>query len=296
MPSGRALEDPSAAAPEDLTADRREPRSLYAPVYAPVLLPMATEVAVFPRRDRAFLVADAHLPEDTTFHAGHAHPRPWMEAGDQADVPDRVGLFALPVEGSERPFEARVTGEAEAVVLLEVPLGAYVVSVESWSPERRRAGRLRVGLRVEAPAEDVAALSDLLLLRPTAPPPTALEEALPLVRIGSALAPGEGLALAWELTGLGFRTETLEYAVSVERTDRTVLRRIGEFLGLAERPRPLALAWQEPGPDSPTHQFRYLDLELPPLDPGGYEITLTLRTQGRADVVARRAFRVVEPA
>ncbi|HUP52365.1 MAG TPA: hypothetical protein VM198_07805, partial [Longimicrobiales bacterium] len=57
----------------------------------------------------------------------------------------------------------------------------------------------------------------------------------------------------------------------------------------------LALSWEEPGPDHPTPHFRHLGLALPPLDPGHYEITLTLRTEGRSDAVTRQAFQVAEP-
>jgi hypothetical protein len=93
---------------------------------------------------------------------------------------------------------------------------------------------------------------------------------------------------------LGFRPETLEYAVSVERTDRNVFSRIGDFLGLSDRPQPLALSWDEQGPGEPGHQFRYLDLDLPELDRGEYEIALTLRTRGRSEVVSTRHFEVVD--
>jgi hypothetical protein len=35
-----------------------------------------------------------------------------------------------------------------------------------------------------------------------------------------------------------------------------------------------------------------LDIALPELDTGAYEVTLTLRSQGRSDAVARRQFLV----
>jgi hypothetical protein len=107
--------------------------------------------------------------------------------------------------------------------------------------------------------------------------------------------PDQELAIAWEVAGLGFRPETLRFELSVERTDRGVIRRLGEFLGLADRPQPLALSWEEPAPDRPSHHFRYLDLDVPPLDPGDYRIRLSLKTDGRSDVVAARSFTVFEP-
>jgi hypothetical protein len=291
MPAGRALREPVAATPEDLAAGRREPRSLYAPDYAPVLLPMEAEVAVFPRGDHALLVATSFLPEDTTWHATHDHPKPWLEPGDQAGMPDRIGLFALPVAGGEA-IGTDAMGSSEGALILDVPSGDYVLSIESWSPERRRAGRSRMGIRVIRAPNDIATASDLLLLRGGDRPPESLEEALPLALLRPTIRSGDALAIAWEISGLGFRRETLQYALSVERTDRNVLRRLGEFFRLATRSKPLELAWQEPAPDRPQTQFRHLALDLPELDPGHYQITLTLSTEARSDVVVTRNFEV----
>lgn len=293
LPSGEALREPQATSAEDFLADRRRPRSLYAPAYAPVILPLEGQLAILPRGDRMVVVATAFLPEDTSFHAEHEHERSWMEPGSQEGMPDRIGLFAIPVGGG-RMLEDRHTGTAQGALQLDLPAGAYVLSVESWSPEARRAGRLRLGLDRSAVPEDVAVLSDILLLEGGRPTPGSLSEALPAALPRAEIRPGQRLAIAWEVAGLGFRSEVLEFAVSVDRTDRGVLRRIGEFLGLSERPPSLALSWQEQGPDRPTHHFRHVDLDLPELEPGDYEITLLLRTRGRSDAVTRRALTVVE--
>ena len=294
MPSADALTAPATVAGEDFLANPRRFRSLYAPAYAPILLPMEAQLAVFPRTDRTLVVGTAFLPEDTTYHADHDHERPWLEAGDQAGLPDRIGLFAVPVGGGH-PTGRRHEGSTEGALLLDLPVGAYVVSAESWSPEQRRAGRLRLGLGPRPVPPDVAALSDILLLEGGRPEPASVEDALPAALPRARITPDQPLAIAWEIAGLGFRPETLQLEVSVDRTDRNVFRRIGEFLGLSERPPSLALSWEEPAPDHPTHHFRHLDLDLPELAPGTYEITLTLRTQGRSDAVTRRSFEVVEP-
>lgn len=291
LPSGRALADPTTASASDLVADRRRPRSLYAPSYAPVLLPMDGQLALFPRSDRIAIVATHFLPVDTTYHAEHDHPRPWMDAGDQVGLADRIGLFAVPVDRGTRAAEQRL-GSTEGALMVEVPAGAWVVSAESWSPERRRAGRLRIGFDRAPVPLDVATLSDLLLLSPTAVAPSSLDEALPHALGVPEIDAGQGLAIAWEVAGLGLRPETLQFAVAVERVDRGLLRRIGEVLRLATQPVSVALSWEEPGPDRPAQHFRHLDLALPPLDPGAYVVTLTLRTAGRGDVVSRRTFRV----
>jgi hypothetical protein len=96
LPPGSALLDPAGASPGELEANRTRPRSLYAPSYAPLLLPMEGQVAVFPRADRMAVVATHFLPPDTSWHRDHDHPRPWLDPGDQAGLPERAGLFLAP--------------------------------------------------------------------------------------------------------------------------------------------------------------------------------------------------------
>lgn len=291
MPPGDVLAAPESATVEDLVAGRRSPRSLYAPEYAPVFLPMDAQLAVFPRGAETVVVAAFFLPDDTTWHAHHDHDVPWGEPGDQAGMPDRIGLYAMPVPGGP-PRGTSALGRADGTLALSVPTGPVVVSAEAWSPERRRAGRLRLGLPARSAPEDVATLSDLLLLAPMAEEPIALEGALDSALPRARILPGQTFAIGWEVAGLGFRAEGLEFEVSVERDGRGVLRRLGEALGLADRPQPLALSWEEPGPLEPGPRFHYLELDLPRLDPGDYRIRLVLRTAGRSDAVSVRDFEV----
>jgi hypothetical protein len=298
MPSGSVLRAPAEADAEQLRADRRSPRSLYAPDYAPVLLPMESQLAVFPRVGQARVVTTLYLPEDTTFHADHDHALPWLDPGDQAGLADRMGLYLLPVgkPGAEtEPRSARHVGRATGALILTAAPGDYVISAESWSPALRRAGRMRSGLKVRSTVEDVATLSDLLLLAPGGDPTTleaAVDQALPRARVRRH----EPFGVAWEVSGLGFRPETLEFELSVERADRSVFRRVGEFLRLAERGRPLGLSWTEPAASEPGTSFHSVDLELPPLDEGRYRVRLILRTADRSETVRALDFEVSDPA
>jgi hypothetical protein len=293
MPSGAALASPGQATHEDLLADKRRPRSLYAPAYAPQLLPMVGQVAIFPRGDRMIVVGTHFLPEDTTVHAQHRHDLPWLEAGDQEDMRDRGGLFLLSTD--QTPMRSnRSLGSTDGVLTLEAPAGSYVVSTEAWSPSQRRAGRYRQGIEFQRVPEDIAALSDLLMLRAAADPPTLLESAIPLALLRTDVRRGQTFAIGWEVSGLGFRPETLAFEVTVNRVDRGLFSRIAEFLRVSGGPQRVSLAWEEPGPAQPSPLFRYLDLNLDSLDPGAYEVEVTLRTTGRSAVVSVRRFRVLE--
>ena len=291
LPDGGALADPAAAGPEDLVADRGRPRSFFAPDYAPVLLPMEADLAVFPRGDRAVVVARPRLPEDTTYHADHAHRRPWMEPGEQASLPARAGLFLASEDGS-RILADTVTGPADRALGVEVPAGGWVASVEAWSPPDRRAGRHRQGLEIEAVPPDLPTLSDLLLLEAEPEEPATLEEALDDVLPGAVLQPGDTLAVGWELYGLGGAALPLGFSLSVERVDRGLFRRAGELLGVLGREPAVSLEWEEPGPRRTGPHFRSVRLGLPDLDPGRFRVRLELQLPGRTVLVSEQEFRV----
>jgi hypothetical protein len=290
MPRGRVLADPAGARGEDLVADRSRPRSLYAPAYAPVLLPMEGQAAAFPRADRLVVVATHFVPPDTSWHTRHGHDRPWMDPGPDEDAADRTGVFLVPVDGGDGAYATRSTGDADGASVLEAPGGAYVLSVEAWSPSRRMAGRHRVGLRRDTVPPDVATLSDLLLVEGGAPEPATLEAAAALALLRPEIRQGGGLGVVWELGGLGWRPDVVRYRLTVDRADRGVFRRIGERLGVVGRDRPLALSWEEPGPERPGVHLRWTDLELPSADPGRYRVRLEASLVGRGTLVAEREF------
>ena len=60
-----------------------------------VFYPLVGQLALFPRGEETVLVSTHFLPDDTTFHADHAHTLPWNEAGVQAGVADRIGAADL---------------------------------------------------------------------------------------------------------------------------------------------------------------------------------------------------------
>ncbi|NNL29910.1 MAG: hypothetical protein HKO77_02755 [Gemmatimonadetes bacterium] len=292
MPSGAVLSDPVAAPGEALYPRARAPRSLYAPEYAPVLLPIEGQVALFPRGETTMVVASHFLPEDTTYHSDHDHPLPWLEPGDQAGMPDRAGLFAWPVDDPDTLYGTERPGITDGASILELPTADHVLSVESWSPGLRRAGRFRVGLRARPAPPDVATLSDILLVRPADEEPEGLEDALEFVLPRAVVRPDEAFAIVWEVVGLGFRPETLHFEVSVERAGRGVFDRLGDFLGVTDPPSPLVIAWEEPGPAEPGSLFRYLLLDPSELEEGEYRIRLALQTAGRSGVVRVTPFEV----
>jgi hypothetical protein len=286
IPGQDGMRDPSAAAREDLQPGWERPRELYTPAYAPVILPMDGQVAAFPRGDHLVVVATTYVPPDTTLHPGDDGERPWMEAGDQAGLPDRAGLFLVPAEGEGRIRGRTRVGPGDARLVLEAPAGAWVASAEAWSPPARLAGRTRVGVRHDTVPPDVATLSDLLLVDGGPGAPGSLDEAVARARVHRVLGPTESVGVVWELNGLGWSPATVGYDLSLEATDRGLFRRLGESLGLVDRNRPLELSWEEPGPERPEPMLRHVSVDLPDVEPGTYRLRLRARVTGRGELVA----------
>lgn len=293
VPTGKAWRDPTDVAAEAwIPGARDEPRTGYAPGYAPVLLPVDAQVAVLPRGDRVVVVAKPFLPDDTTYHGGHDHPPlPLPDVFQGAS--DQEGLFLADSTGEA--VIARVSAPGtDAPLVVEAPAGRYLLSLETWSPARRRAGRLRRPVVAPATPPDIPTLSDLLVLAPGGGEPTRLSDIEPYLLPGARASAGDTLRIAWEVYGLGWRSETLSYRLTLTRVQGGLLHAAGRFLGLVGDPRQQSLDWLEPAPEEPGPHLRAVDLTLPDdLDAGRYRLRLELASDGRTTLQSERILEVV---
>ena len=286
LPPPAALQDPARAPPEAWIPSGRWPRTAYAPPYAPVLLPGAAgQFALFPRGDRFVLVGAYALPEDTTYHARHDHPDRERVPPRWRDQPSEAGLFLLPADSEREPVSVRRVGREQGALLLEAPAGQWMASLEVLAPSKRRAGRTRAGVDVPARPADLASLSDLLLIEGGVEAGESIVEAAERALPRVSLAPGERIAFAWELFGLGYRPEQIAYRLTVERADPGLLWRAGQWLGLLGPARVQQIEWEEPGPERPGPALRGVELEIPDVVPGWYVVRLEVRTAGRDPLV-----------
>jgi hypothetical protein len=288
MPPAEVLRDPVGSVADAWRLSVARPRDGYAPAYAPVIVPADGELLRFPRGNRVVVVAVFALPEDTTHHAAHEHPRfqppePFEGLGPQA------GLFlASPASGELH--EARRAGATEGALVLEAPAADYLASVEVWDPGRGYAARLRQGVRGSATA--AVSLSDLMLLDGPLPDGARLEDAIPHARKPGMVASGEPLSFAWEVHGFGVHAEAIAYRVSLARESRGLLRNLGEWLGVSRPDEPVRIAWEEPAPAMSGPSFRTLTLDLPELDDGEYLLRLELSSAGRSTLLSERRLQV----
>jgi hypothetical protein len=290
LPPGRVWEARTDLAASEWPLSVARPREGYTPRYAPVIVPADGELLRFPRGRTLGVVAVYRLPEDTTHHARHGHP-PFEPPDASRERGVEAGLFLFPVEGGGA-LEVRRTGAAEGVLFLEAPAASHLASLEVWDPARGFAGRMRLGVTVPPTPLGAPSLSDLVLLDRMLPDDATLATALGAIRPPGDLVPDEGLVVGWEVEAAESGFERLTYRLTLARTDRGLLRRVGEWLGIARAEEPLRLAWEEAPPQRPGPAFRTLELDVPGLEDGRYLLRLELAGDGGPAVERERTLHV----
>ncbi len=276
------MASPSEIPPESWITAPREARTWHAPLYAPEVRGLETQVGRF-RRDESMLVVGAYRP---TLPVGMgAESEAVWGAGDLPEEPPHASLFLIPVEGG--PFVNVLGRETEGVFTLEARPGKYVSSLEVVDLPERRAWRARQGIVQEPLVPGLVAVSDLMILREGAPLPDTFEEAVPDVRPGVRVRSGERFGVFWEVYGLRIR-EPVRVTVGFSAGKPGFLERVGDFLGIIEPEQQVDITFDDFGPDAVQAIFRSIELELPDLEPGEYTLHLQLDLEGRTPVVTSR--------
>jgi len=322
-PPGRVLEEPATPQPGAWIPEEERPRSAHVPAYAPSLLPGIAQVAVFHRGDSILLAAATEFPAnpDTVRNGatswspiGNAGvvegPIPWPPP-PLLDGPEQFGLFVVDEMGQISGTTARIgdapgrisdatdgisgtsRGPREGALHLTVPAGKYLLSVEAWAPEEGLGGRIRHGISTEVIPDDLATLSDLILLHPGGALPQNLFLALPSMRSSVRLEANTPLVLGWEVFGLSSRQEDVSFQLSFYKEGEGFFRKIGRWLGLGGREEPLRIVWSEPGPSDMGPWFRSIEVTIPEVDPGEYLFRIKVTTPGRGELVRTRLVEIV---
>jgi tetratricopeptide (TPR) repeat protein len=275
LPPASAAVDPSTLKGTAWDDDGEPDASRYAPAYARRFVTLPHDFAVFRRGDQVELVAAYAMKHDSL----PAHPR--------------VRAAVVAMEDVDAPaIVARATGDSPSGALrLRLAPGKTVVSLEVREESSRIVGRWREALAL-ARAEHA---SDLLLLSDAQARPTTLDEAGRLARGSGTVAPGETLAVYWELYDVPPGTDTVGVALQLVPGQPGWGRRQLEAVGLARAGQAVSMRWNEEAESGPI-VGRSLGVGLPPdLRPGEYTLDVEVRVPGRAPVVIRRALTVARP-
>lgn len=213
-------------------------------------------------------------------------------AGPPAAPPLRAGLFVE--QDGALGVDVRTTVAAGRAVRLSAlaPWSNWgVASLETWSPETRRAWRLRTGMGFRRVMPDLFFLSDLLLLEDGAEP-AGPEEVARVLRASAEVTGDEPLTLAFEVYGLRSPSELADFRAWVEERDEGFFTRAARWLGLGEDREKVMIGWEEGGPDGREPLFRSFSIALPELEPGRYEVVIEVTARAHSPVEARREFTV----
>ena len=293
-PHGRVLEAPWTTPPGAWVPEEKRPQSAHVPAYAPTLLPGVAQVVVLHRGDSIVVAASIELPVKPD-----AVPKgvtDWPPIGDEIvaegpipwpqpallEGPEQIGLFLVDEGGRIR---GRSRDSHTGALHLRVPAGGYLLSVEAWAPEEGLGGRIRHGIATEVLPDDLATLSDLILLHPVDSLPQTFVSALPSMRSSLKLEADEPLVIGWEVFGLGWRPEDVSFELSFYKEGEGFFGRIGRWLGFGAREEPLQLAWSEPGPSEIGPWFRSVEVTIPEVASGDYVFRLTVTAMGREELV-----------
>lgn len=317
MPGSDAVEDPATSRPDDWATHRRHTRSRHAPPQARRIRSMDAQVARFRRDDDLLILAAWEL---AAVRGPGVEDSIRVEEGELS--PDSLpapfppeylesALFVLDHESLEpQRFMAPRTADTRGVATAQIPPGRYLLSLEGLDAQASRAWRQRQGLEQGPRHRDVIALSDLLLLEPSAngqvptgqldvdesPPP--LDSLLLRAYPTTSLPPGR-VEVVWEIYGLSPREDRLRFRLTASREDRGVLRRLGETLRIVSPPDPVELRWEEGvnrnGDSAQAPYLRRVSVDLSGLDPGAYRLALTLTPPGRTPTTASRDLEILDP-
>ena len=277
VPDYRVFLSPSSLTTDDWDLTLRSARTIYAPAYARRFRSLARrQIALFRRGDSALVVAAYDVSDDTLF----------------ARAPIEAGLFTAPIDSTriadprgavERPAASR------GVLTATAPWHPMVVSLELLDSASRSAVRARYAVTPSAPSGRIA-ISDLLIF--ASPGSDAqlhgLDAVLPLALHDDHVSATQPVGVFWEAYGVRSEGESFDVALQIDRIKEGWRRRAAERLHLASPFSPVKVRWQEMPNGVDRVASRAMTLDLSRLDPGRYEIRLTLTAKDELAAVATR--------
>lgn len=272
IPPLQTVRDPTLLRGDEWPLSEPQPTTTrYAPEYARHIMMLPHQLAVFPRRTGALLVAGYALPEDSL----------------PADPRLRAALVAMDdADGrrSESPWQPTASSGA---LYVELPATNTVISLELREDSTRAVARRRQAVAWDADAR----VSDLLLLAHPDARPVEVMEAARIARGSAVLAPGERVGVFWEMYDVE-ASDSVQVRVGLIPARAVWGRRRLEAIGVVKGARTVRMGWSE-GVEAGPVVGRSLAVGIPPdLRPGDYTLEVTITAPGMAPATARRPITV----
>ncbi len=241
---------------------------------ARVLGELSPQIALFRRGDSVQVVAAYDISKDSAFNGGTVQ-----------------SALVLTRDERDEPLVSRST-LSRGWHTLTVDSAPRLLSLETWSPDKRSGSRHRRGVALPPRKPGTVAVSDILLFDATRsgstpPDATDLSTILPFA-LGSSTVQGNGkLGLYWETYGLARPDSALPVTLTLSRVTGGTLTKLIEAIGLGKKSTPLSIAWREtPALGGIATRSVVLDLSLIPR--GRYRLKLELTPNTSAPASATR--------
>jgi len=276
VPGFEVFSAPAKLRQEDWDLKLRTARTLYGPSYARHFKSLTSpQIYLFRRGDSALVVATYDLRDDTLF------AKQGLEAG----------LFVLPIDSSTLgPPQGIIETEARSrgVLTTVAPWAPVIVSLELLDRNSKAAARMRIALKPTSSGRE--GISDLVMFAPKSVDslPRRLGEALSTALHTDEIDRNTPLGLFWETYGVREEGESFAIAITIDRIRDGFMRRAAERLHLAAPFSPLMLQWKEVPDGGSGIASRSITLDLSKLEPGRYEITLSVTPLDGVPMVAKR--------
>jgi hypothetical protein len=274
LPTLEAIREPELALPAHWNLLPDDSREEYAPEDV-TFGRLSQQTARLLRGDSLLLVARVSVAMDSVLNAKATLRGGFAFARDPADVPQ---LYS----GSRTPPEfllASVITNEDRVAGIEL------------TGEGGVAARSRFGVKALSRDPRGHAISDLVLVQAELPEKVSLSDALPSMSPSLELDRGRGTSIYWELYGVA-RDDNVEYTLSVHPGDKTLVRKVGEFLRLVPRTGTTRVRWSERVESAAAILPRAVKLDLRSLRAGRHDIVLTTRVNYGAPLVTSRVVEV----
>jgi hypothetical protein len=281
IPSGNVLGNPALSDSAQWRLHQPPVIGRYAPPYARSLIALEHQQAMFHRGDSALLVM-AYDVSDVRGLGTAAHRRAAMVvAQGEEPLPHMTSKDNAPAAGT---------------MTVKGPWGPLLFSGEVWAPDSSVVARARYGVHPPYAVDTRVTVSDLLFFKPSATPPTSLEEALALALPTERVHAAAPLGVYWETYGADPSGESIKLTVTVVREveEGGFLRRKNQALRLVRQATPVSISVQDMTARGQTTSPRAVQLNISTLKKGAYIVQLEIEVAGQLPLRADHRIEIID--